>query len=108
MADYGGSDSFTVQNALNIMDDNVSSIEDIITNGANSRFVPVPQTQENINKTIQMMVDNLETMLTWSGTDGDGNDLPPNTQPNVLGYSGDKSSYTDAIATGNAYIADNS
>ena len=108
MADYGGSDSFTVQNALNIMDDNVSSIEDIITNGANSRFVPVPQTQENINKTIQIMVDNLETMLTWNGTDSAGNDLPPNTQPNVLGYSGDKSSYTDAIATGKQYITDNS
>ena len=34
MADYGGSENFTVQHVLNIMNDNVSSIEDVNTNGA--------------------------------------------------------------------------
>ena len=108
MADYGGSDSFTVQHVLNIMNDNVSSIEDINTNGANSRLVPVPQTQENVNKTMQILVGGLEAMLAWNGKDGDGHDLPPNTQPDVAGYSGDKSSYTDAITLGKTYITNNS
>ena len=108
MTDYGGSESFTVQHVLNIMNDNVSSIEDINTNGANSRLVPVPQTQENVNKTMQILVGGLEAMLAWNGKDGDGNDLPPNTQPDVAGYSGDKSSYTDAITLGNTYITNNS
>ena len=78
------------------------------TNGANSRLIPVPQTQENVNKTMRILVGSLEAMLAWNGKDGDGNDLPPNTQPDVAGYSGDKSSYTDAITLGNTYITNNS
>ena len=108
MPDYGGSESFTVQHVLNIMNDVVSSIEDVNTNGANSRLIPVPQTQENINKTMQILVGSLEAMLAWNGKDGDGHDLPPNTQPDVAGYSGDKSSYTDAITLGKTYITNNS
>jgi len=36
----------------------------------------------------------LEAMLLWE-------------DPDVAGYSGDKSTYTDAIALGNTYIANN-
>ena len=72
MPDYGGSENFTVQHVLNIMNDNVSSIEDVNTNGANSRLIPVPQTQENVNKTMRILVGSLEAMLAWNGKDGDG------------------------------------
>ena len=45
---YGGSDSFTVQNALNIMDDHIIAIEDINTNGSLSRFVSISAVQADI------------------------------------------------------------
>ena len=49
----------------------------------------------------------LEVMLTWSNN-GYVNENGINCQPDVAGYTGDKSSYTDAIALGKAYIAANS
>tara|TARA_Y100001951_G_C11156985_1_gene192541 strand:- start:133 stop:459 length:327 start_codon:yes stop_codon:yes gene_type:complete len=108
MADYGGSENFTVQHALNIMNDHVTVIEDINTNGTNSSQIPVPQTQANTNKVMEIMVGGLEAMLTWNGLDSRGNALPDNTQPDVAGYGGDKSAYTDAITLGETYIAANS
>jgi len=51
-------------------------------------------TQEEINDMVQRNVDHLELILAY-------------TEPDVVGDSSDKSSYTDAIATGKAYIAAN-
>jgi hypothetical protein len=52
-------------------------------------------TQEEINEIVQRNVDHLEIILAY-------------TDPDVAGDSSDKSSYTDAIATGNSYISSNS
>ena len=52
-------------------------------------------TQAEINEMIQRNVDHLEIILAY-------------TDPDVAGDSADKSSYTDAIATGNTYISNNS
>ena len=51
-------------------------------------------TQAEINEMVQRNVDHLEIILAY-------------TDPDVAGASDDKSSYTDAIATGRAYIAAN-
>ena len=107
MAHGGGSEDFTVQHALHIMDDHILAIEEINTDEGNSPLVPSPQTQANINKAMDQFVRGLESMLTWNGQDANGEDLPPNTQPDVVGYSGDKSIYTDAITLGQAYITEN-
>ena len=52
-------------------------------------------TQEEINDMVQRNVDHLELILAY-------------TDPDVAGDSSDKSSYTDAITTGNSYISNNS
>ena len=52
-------------------------------------------TQEEINEMVQRNVDHLEIILAYTDQD-------------VAGDSSDKSSYTDAIATGNTYITNNS
>ncbi len=52
-------------------------------------------TQAEINEMVQRNVDHLELILAY-------------TDPDVAGDSSDKSSYTDAITTGNTYITDNS
>ena len=59
-------------------------------------------TQEEINEMVQRNVDHLELILAYAPVDED--DL----MPDIVGDSSDKSSYTDAIATGNTYITDNS
>jgi hypothetical protein len=52
------------------------------------------KTQAELNVLVQRNVDHLEVILAY-------------TDPDVAGDSSDKSSYTDAIATGKAYIAAN-
>ena len=52
-------------------------------------------TQAEINDMVQRNVDHLELILAY-------------TDPDVAGDSSDKSSYTDAIATGKDYIVNNS
>ncbi len=52
-------------------------------------------TQAQINAMVKRNVDHLGTILAYDGT---------NDKPNVAGDSSDKSSYTTAITTGNAYI----
>ena len=47
-------------------------------------------------------------MLDWDGLDADGLALPPNTRPDIKGYSGSKTTYADAITLGEAYITANS
>jgi hypothetical protein len=59
-------------------------------------------TQEEINDMVQRNVDHLELILAYAPTDEDDD------TPDVAGDSSDKSSYTDAIATGNTYITNNS
>jgi hypothetical protein len=58
-------------------------------------------TQEEINDMVQRNVDHLEIILAYAPVDED------DETPDVAGDSSDKSSYTDAIATGKAYIAAN-
>ena len=59
-------------------------------------------TQEEINDMVQRNVDHLEIILAYAPVDED------DETPDVVGDSSDKSSYTDAIATGLDYISNNS
>jgi hypothetical protein len=59
-------------------------------------------TQAEINEMVQRNVDHLEIILAYAPVDEDDD------TPDVAGDSSDKSSYTDAIATGNTYISNNS
>ena len=57
--------------------------------------------QSEINDIVQRNVDHLEIVLAYAPVDEDDD------RPDVAGSSDDKTSYTDAIATGKAYIAAN-
>ena len=59
-------------------------------------------TQEEINDMVQRNVDHLEIILAYEPVDEN------DPTPDVVGDSSDKSSYTDAIATGKTYISNNS
>ena len=87
----------TVEQVLTSADDSVTLINDINTNGSSSEYVE-GLNQDEINDTVQRNVDHLEIVLAYDGSNG---------QPDVAGSSEDKSSYTSAITTGNAYIAAN-
>ena len=87
----------TVEQVLTSADDSVTLINDINTNGSSSEYVE-GLNQNEINDTVQRNVDHLEIILAYDGSNG---------QPDVAGSSDDKSSYTSAITTGNAYIAAN-
>jgi hypothetical protein len=81
----------TVEQVLTAATDSVTLINDI-----NSGTHDVGNmTQEEINDMVQRNVDHLELILAY-------------TEPDVVGDSSDKSSYTDAIATGKLYIEENS
>ena len=80
----------TVSKVLTAATDSVSLI-----NGVNAGSWDVANmTQAEINAMVQRNVDHLEVILEY-------------TDPNVKGSSDDKTSYTDAITTGKAYIAAN-
>jgi len=55
--------------------------------------------QAEINEMVQRNVDHLSTILSY--------DSSMQRVPNIVDSSEDKSSYTGAITTGNAYIAAN-
>jgi hypothetical protein len=57
--------------------------------------------QSEINELVQRNVDHLEIVLAYAPVDEDDD------TPDVAGSSDDKTSYTDAITTGKAYIAAN-
>lgn len=57
--------------------------------------------QAEINEVVQRNVDHLEIILAYAPVDED------DETPDVAGDSSDKSSYTDAVTTGKAYIAAN-
>jgi hypothetical protein len=59
-------------------------------------------TQTEINEMVQRNIDHLQIILAYAPADEDDD------TPDVAGSSEDKTSYTDAIATGNTYITDNS
>ena len=81
----------TVEDVLTTAMDSVNLI-----NGVNAgTWGVVDMTQEEINDMVQRNVDHLELILAY-------------TEPDVVNDSSDKSSYTDAIATGNTYITNNS
>jgi len=91
----------TVAECLTAATDSVTLINDINTNGKKSTYVggtaeadTTTMTQAEINEMVQRNVDHLELILEY-------------TEPNVKGASDDKSSYTGAVTTGNAYIAAN-
>lgn len=58
--------------------------------------------QSDINDMVQRNVDHLEIILAYEPVDENDD------RPDVVGSSDDKTPYTDAIATGKAYITDNS
>jgi len=90
----------TVAECLTAATDSVTLINDINTNGKKSTYVggtaekDTDMEQADINACVQRNVDHLELILEY-------------TEPDVKGSSDDKSSYTGAVTTGNAYIAAN-
>jgi hypothetical protein len=80
----------TVTQVLTAATDSVTLINAV--NGGSYNVTSM--TQARINKMVQCNVDHLEIILAY-------------TEPNIAGDSSDKSSYTDAITTGKAYIAAN-
>ena len=92
----------TVTEVLTSATDSVNLINDVNDNGSSSAHVVLGMPQEEINEMIQRNVDHLELILAYEPVDED------DPTPDVVGDSSDKSSYTDAIATGNTYISNNS
>ena len=88
----------TVEQVLTAATDSVTLINDIISGTNEMSFM----TQEEINEMVQRNVDHLEIILAYEPVDEN------DPTPNVVGDSSDKSSYTDAIATGLDYISNNS
>ena len=84
----------TVEQVLTAATDSVTLINAV--NGGS--YDVTRMTQEEINEMVQRNVDHLEIILAYDGT---------NNTPDVAGDASDKSSYTDAITTGKAYIAAN-
>ena len=91
----------TVSEVLTAATDSVNLINDVNTNGSDSDYVMEGATQTEINDMVQRNVDHLEIILAYAPVDEDDN------TPDVAGSSDDKTSYTDAITTGKAYIAAN-
>ena len=80
----------TVEQVLTAATDSVTLINEVNAGTWNVEGM----TQADINEMVQRNVDHLEIILAY-------------TDPDVAGDASDKSSYTDAITTGKAYIAAN-
>ena len=88
----------TVSEVLTAATDSVTLI-----NGVNAGTWNVEgMEQSEINDMVQRNVDHLELVLAYAPVDEDDD------TPVVAGRSDDKTSYTDAIPTGKAYITGNS
>ena len=87
----------TVTEVLTAATDSVTLINEV--NGGTHEVGNM--TQAEINDMVQRNVDHLEIILAYAPVDSDDD------TPDVAGDSSDKSSYTDAITTGKAYIAAN-
>ena len=88
----------TVAECLTAATDSVTLINAV--NGGS--YYVTGMTQAEINDMVQRNVDHLEIILAYAPVDSNDD------TPDVAGDSSDKSSYTGAITTGKAYIADNS
>ena len=89
----------TVTSILTAATDNVNVITEI--NGLSS-IESTKVTQAQLNEIVENHVEHLELVLAYAPIDEQDN------TPDVAGSSVDKSSYTNAISVGKAYIADNS
>ena len=90
----------TVSEVLTAATDSVTLINAINTDASAVEAVE-GMTQAEINEAVQRNVDHLEIILAYAPVDSDDD------TPDVVGDSSDKSSYTDAVTTGKAYIAAN-
>lgn len=90
----------TVSEVLTAATDSVTLINAINTDASAVQAVE-GMTQAEINEVVQRNVDHIEIILAYAPVDSD------DETPDVAGDSSDKSSYTDAVTTGKAYIAAN-
>ena len=90
----------TVSEVLTAATDSVTLINAINTDASAVEQVE-GMTQAEINEVVQRNVDHIEIILEYAPVDSDDD------TPDVKGDSSDKSSYTDAVTTGKAYIAAN-
>ena len=88
----------TVEQVLTAATDSVTLINEVNA----GTWKVEGMTQEEINDMVQRNVDHLELILAYEPSDEN------DETPDVVGDSSDKSSYTDAIATGKLYIEENS
>ena len=90
----------TVEQILANANDSVTLINQI--NDRDFSYFTEGYTQTVVNRRVQENVNHLEIVLAYAPVD------ERDDTPDVAGSSIDKSSYTDAIATGNTYISNNS
>ena len=90
----------TVSEVLTAATDSVTLINAIDADASAVNAVE-GMTQDEINEVVQRNVDHIEIILAYAPVDSD------DETPDVAGDSSDKSSYTDAVTTGKAYIAAN-
>ena len=90
----------TVSEVLTAATDSVTLINAINTDASAVEAVE-GMTQDEINEVVQRNVDHIEIILAYEPVNEDDD------TPDVVGDSSDKSSYTDAVTTGKAYIAAN-
>jgi hypothetical protein len=91
-------ESKTVSSVLTAATDSVTLINEVNAGSWNVEGME----QSEINDMVQRNVDHLEIILAYAPVDENDD------TPDVAGSSDDKTSYTDAIATGKTYITDNS
>ena len=96
----------TVAECLTAATDSATVINDVNTNGKRSTYIggtadiDTKMSQADINELIQRNVDHLEIILAYDGNDD---------KPNIVGSSSSKkTTCSDAITTGKAYISANS
>ena len=96
----------TVTECLSAAEDSATVINDVNTNGKRSTYIggtadtDTEMSQADINALIQRNVDHLEIILAYDGNDG---------RPNVVGSSSSKkTTCSNAVTTGKAYISANS
>ena len=96
----------TVTQCLTAAEDSATVINDVNTNGKRSTYIggtadtDTEMSQADINELIQRNVDHLEIILAYDGNDG---------RPNVVGSSSSKkTTCSNAVTTGKAYISANS
>ena len=104
----------TVSECLTAAIDSATVINDINTNGnasphaggetdAEGNAVAGSWSQAQINERVQQNVDHLETILAYQPVDSD------DPTPNIVGSSSSKkTTCSDAVTTGKAYISANS